>query len=108
MGAIILGLAASVRSLIVCVFYFLALARVMIRGEKYKGEQNFDEYNVAQAFNLSVPLLIAVQLILLIWAWWFLIKKTPRTNRRLILAGILVGIIPGIALWVLIGSLILP
>jgi hypothetical protein len=108
LGAIILGIAASVRSLIVCIFYFIGLARILIRGEKYRGEQNFDEYNVAQAFNLSLPLLLAVQLILLIWAWWFLIRKTPKTNRRLILAGILVGIILGIALWVFIGSLILP
>jgi hypothetical protein len=108
LGAIILGIAASVRSLIVCIFYFLALARVLIRGEKYRGEQNFDEYNVAQAFKLPLTPLIAVQIILLIWAWWFLITKTPRKNRRLILAGILVGIILGIALWAFIGPLILP
>jgi hypothetical protein len=107
-AVIILGITAPVRWLIIGFFYYISILRVWIRGSKFAETPNFDEYNIAHSLGISLPLLVTIEIIFLLFTWLFLARKIPANSRRRDLLFILFGIILGIALWSFIGPLLLP
>lgn len=70
---------------------------------------NFDELNVSRAAGVSVDWLIAIELLALVAACWYLASRIPRSERMLALLSCMAGMIVGLAFWIgLLGRVLLP
>lgn len=68
-----------------------------------------DEAHLAALTGIPAPLLILAGLIVLLFAWYWLIRCIPRQQRTFAVAGIIAGTVAGLVLYLrFIGPLVLP
>ncbi len=67
------------------------------------GGADFDEAKVAEALGVALPLVLALQMLLLIGFWAWLITTIPPGKRILSLVAMLAGAFPAIGLWMAVG-----
>jgi hypothetical protein len=87
--------AAGVRSLVIGVGYLIA--RMLRRPSE---GANFDELNAARHLGVAVEPVIAINVLILLAAWVFLIRRAPRGQRIATLSAIAVGTTGGLALYI--------
>jgi hypothetical protein len=87
--------AAGVRSLAIGVGYLIA--RILRRPSE---GANFDELNAARHLGVAVEPVIATNVVILLAAWVFLIRRVPRGQRIATITAIAVGTIGGLALYI--------
>lgn len=101
--AVATGLVAPIRMFIIGVLF------IMARMKNANMSGNFDELNASRAGGVSVDWLIAIELLALVAAWWYLASRIPRRERMLALLSCMAGMIVGLVLWIgLLGRVLLP
>jgi hypothetical protein len=107
MLAVTTGLVAPVRFLIGGVYFGYA-AYVWLLGGRMEGS-NFDEYNVARASGIPLEVLLAIEVMFMLGAWWYLASRTERRERWSALFAVGTGMVVGLLLWLgSIGPRLLP
>lgn len=86
--------AAGVRSILIGVAYLVA----RVRQPGARG--NFDEMNAARSLGLAPEFVVAANVLLLLAAWSFLVRRIPRDRRAGAIAGTVVGTFAGLALYI--------
>ena len=104
--ALALAAAAPVRFLVTGA-YLGALILVALRGSRFGGTPNFDEYNAAMAMGVpALPIAAAVTVLLAVF-WIWLARSIPRGRRTLFILAIAVGAVTGMYLWMEVGPSLL-
>ncbi len=82
---------------------YLMLAAYIWWVEGTMGGADFDEAKVALALDVALPPVLALQMLLLVGFWAWLIKTIPPGKRILSLVAMLAGAFPAIGLWMAVG-----
>lgn len=85
--------AAGIRSVVIGSTY------LFIRLRHPSAQGNFDELNAARDLGLPAELVVAVNVLLLLGAWAFLIRGIPKGRRTAALGATATGTIAGLALY---------
>jgi hypothetical protein len=105
--AVATGLVAPIRFLIGVVYLGYAVL-IWLRGGRMEGT-NFDEYNVARASGIPLELLLGLEVLFMVGAWWYLGARIERRERWVALLSVGVGMVLGLLLWLsVLGPRLLP
>jgi hypothetical protein len=98
---VILAIAAPIGRIVNFVYvYFRALG--------YTPNPNFDEFNFSRTLNIEPLWLSALTILAVLATMFFFLRKAWRAGRFGELASVVISIVAGLAVWMLVGGLILP
>lgn len=98
---VILAIAAPIGRIVNFVYvYFRALG--------YTPNPNFDEFNFSRTLNIEPLWLSVLTMVAVVATMFFFLRKAWRAGRFAELALVVTSIVAGLAVWMLVGGLILP